>query len=47
MTDKQAGYTPSEDELRARNKRNIAIAFSLLGFMVFVFLTMLARAGVL
>lgn len=32
------GYvTPSEAELKARNSRNLSIALSLLGFIVFVF----------
>lgn len=34
---------PSEAELRARNRRNIGIALALLGFMVFVFATMVTR----
>jgi len=34
---------PSEAELRARNRRNIGIALALLGFMVFVFVTMVTR----
>lgn len=39
-------YIPSDDELKARRKRNLAIAFGLAAFMVFVFLTMLGRIGV-
>lgn len=42
MTD---GYTPTSDELAARNRRNIAIGIGLALFMVFVFFTMLLRAG--
>ena len=38
---------PTEAELRARGRRNWAIAAALLGFMVTVFVAMLARAGYL
>ena len=38
-------YQPSEAELKARNRRNIALALALAGFMVFVFLTMVLRSG--
>jgi len=38
---------PTEAELRARSRRNYAIAAVLLAFMVTVFLAMLARAGYL
>lgn len=34
---------PSEAELSARRKRSIALALGLLGFSVFVFLTMISR----
>lgn len=37
-------YQPSEAELKARNRRNIALALALAGFMVFVFLTMVLRS---
>lgn len=33
---------PSEEELKARNRRNVAIALSLAAFMVFVFITMVS-----
>ncbi len=35
---------PSEAELKARNKRNVAIATGLVIFMVFVFVTMISRS---
>jgi len=38
-------FTPTGDELRARNKRNVALAIGLLLFMVFVFVTMITRAS--
>ena len=38
---------PTREELRARNIRNYAIAAVALGFMVAVFLAMIARAGYL
>ena len=38
-------YKPSEAELQARNRRNIALALALAGFMAFVFITMIARSG--
>lgn len=31
---------PTEAELKARNRRNVAIALCLAGFMLFVFVTM-------
>jgi len=37
---------PSDAEIKARTKRNIAIALALLGFTAFVFITMVSR-GVL
>lgn len=37
---------PSDAEIKARTKRNIALALVLLGFTVFVFVTMVSR-GVL
>ena len=40
-------YEPTAAELAARNRRNIAIGIGLVAFMVFVFITMLARAGAL
>ena len=38
-------YQPTEEELKARNRRNVAIALSLAGFMLFVFVTMVIRSG--
>ncbi len=40
-------YQPSEAELKARNRRNIALAVVLAGFMLFVFVTMITRSGAL
>ena len=40
-------YQPTDAELKARNKRNTAIAVGLAAFMIFVFLTMLSRSGAL
>lgn len=36
-------HQPSPEELKARGKRNIALAVSLALFMVFVFVTMISR----
>lgn len=36
---------PDEAALKARNKRNIWIALSLVAFMVFAFFTVLSRSG--
>jgi len=36
---------PTEAELKARNKRNIAIALGLAGFMLMVFLMLLYKYG--
>ena len=36
-------HEPTPAELKARNKRNIAIAVGLALFMIFVFVTMVAR----
>jgi len=36
-------YEPTADELAARKKRNLAIALSLSGFVVLVFLLMLSK----
>lgn len=47
MSDMENGVEPTEKELAARNRRNIAIGLGLALFMVFVFFTMLSRAGVL
>ena len=38
-------YQPSGEELKARNRRNVAIALALAGFMLFVFVTMVLRSG--
>jgi len=37
------GYQPSEAEIKARGRRNIAIALLLVAFMVFVFVTIVSR----
>lgn len=39
--------TPTEAQLAARRKRNVALGLTLAAFMVFVFLSMLTRAGAL
>ena len=36
-------HEPTPEELKARNKRNIALAVGLALFMIFVFVTMVAR----
>ena len=36
---------PTAEELKARGKRNIAIAVSLAAFMIFVFVTMVTRGS--
>ena len=36
---------PSPQELKARNRRNVAIALLLVGFMVFVFVTIIVRGA--
>ncbi len=36
---------PTEAELKARNKRNYALAIALVAFMLFIFVTMITRAG--
>jgi len=36
-------YTPSPDELKARNRRNLAIAALLAAFMIFVFMSIIMR----
>jgi hypothetical protein len=38
-------YEPTALELKARNRRNIAIALLLASFMAFVFITMITRAA--
>lgn len=38
--------TPSGAELKARSKRNIAIALGLVGFVVLIFFVMLIKLGV-
>lgn len=38
-------YQPTPEELKARNRRNIAIALLLVGFMVFVFVTIIVRGS--
>lgn len=37
---------PTKAEVKARTKRNIAIALGLIGFMIFVFVTSIARGDV-
>lgn len=37
--------TPTEIQLSARRKRNVALGLTLAAFMVFVFFSMLARVG--
>lgn len=37
---------PTEAELKARNRRNVAIALSLAAFMLFVFITMVMSGEV-
>jgi len=34
---------PTAKEIKARTKRNIALALALLGFTIFVFVTMISR----
>lgn len=36
---------PNAEELKARNKRNVAIAVGLAAFMAFIFVTMVTRSG--
>ncbi len=36
---------PTEAELKARNKRNYAIAIALVAFMTFIFVTMITRVA--
>ena len=36
-------HEPTPEELKARSRRNVAIAVSLAVFMVFVFVTMISR----
>ncbi len=45
FSDSPTTYVPTETELAARRKRNIALGLGLAAFMIFVFLTMLARVG--
>lgn len=37
---------PTPAEIKARTKRNIAIAFGLIGFMAFIFITSIFRGQV-
>lgn len=37
--------TPTPEELRARSKRNYAIAFGLFGFIALIFLVMITQLG--
>jgi len=41
----QQFIAPTDEELKARNKRNAAIAVSLALFMLFVFVTMITRGS--
>lgn len=45
FSDDPSTYIPTEAELAARRKRNIALGLALAAFIVFVFLAMLARVG--
>lgn len=45
FSDDPSTYVPTEAELAARRKRNVALGIALAAFMVFVFLAMLARVG--
>jgi len=36
---------PTKDELKARTRRNVAIAIALVVWVVFVFVTMISRGG--
>ncbi len=45
MTNDPETYTPTSAELKARNKRNLAIAGALFVFVALVFFTMLSRSG--
>jgi len=38
-------YEPTGDELKARNRRSIAIAIALASFMALVFFIMVTRGG--
>ena len=38
-------YTPTDEELAARRKRNIALALALAIFVILIFVTMLVRGG--
>ena len=38
-------YAPSEAELKARSRRNVAIALGLVAFMIGSFLIMITRSG--
>ena len=40
-------YEPSEAELKARKKRNVAIALLLVGFMIFIVFTIVSRGVVM
>ena len=39
-------HAPTKAELKARNKRNIAIALGLALFMIFVFVTMVSKGAI-
>lgn len=38
-------HTPTDAELKARGRRNIAIGLALAAFMAFIFIMMLTRMG--
>ncbi len=40
-------YEPTPEEIKARNKRNIALALTLAAFMILVFFTMISRGGMM
>ena len=39
----QNGYEPTPAEIKARSRRNVAIALLLAAFMIFVFVTIVSR----
>ena len=45
MSDFPDPYKPTEEELAARRKRNIALALALFTFVILVFVTMVVRGS--
>ncbi len=45
MSEHPEPYTPSDAEIAARKKRNIALALALFAFVVIVFVTMVMRGS--